>query len=172
MLISLLDKGRDGRYTPREIADLVQQLIAATNAANVDPLTRLDNELTNDIKGQAQAALTKVEMLRRPETAGVALNSIHDAAHRAMSHIGPVRHSDVALDAVGKAMIALFTALDTAYTVIDADEGTTYVMTQRRYFRLGLENLIREMDTAPPGPPDPPFGGRVGRCGDSVSVAA
>jgi hypothetical protein len=35
MLISLLDKGRDGRYTPREIADLVQQLIAATNAANV-----------------------------------------------------------------------------------------------------------------------------------------
>jgi len=147
ILISLLDKGRDGSYTAQEIAELVQQLIGATNAANVDLLTRLDNELTNDIKGQAQAALTKVEMLRRPETAGVALNSIHDAAHRAMSHIGTVRHSDVALDAVGKAMITLFTELDTAYTVIDADEGTTFVVLQRRYFRLGLENLIREMNT-------------------------
>ncbi|MEQ4303956.1 hypothetical protein ABNF97_21665 [Plantactinospora sp. B6F1] len=145
ILISAYEKGSDGRYTPAEINELIQEVIGAVNGAKADVLARLDSETTNELRGKAEAALTKAELLRVPWLAGPAINSMHDAAYSAKAHLGTVKDSDAALNDVGKAMIVLFTELNAAYLMVDADEGTNLAQAQRPYFRQGLEYLIREM---------------------------
>jgi hypothetical protein len=153
ILISAYEKGSDGRYTPAEINELIQQVIGAVNGAKTDVLARLDSETTNELRAKAEAALTKAELLRVPWLAGPAINSMHDAAYSAKAHLATVRDSDAALNDVGKAMIVLFTELNAAYLMVDADEGTNLAQAQRPYFRQGLEYLIREMT------PDCRYGG-------------
>ncbi|MEO3926096.1 hypothetical protein ABGB07_19830 [Micromonosporaceae bacterium B7E4] len=153
ILISAYEKGSDGRYTPAEINELIQQVIGAVNGAKTDVLARLDSETTNELRAKAEAALTKAELLRVPWLAGPAINSMHDAAYSAKAHLATVRVSDAALNDVGKAMIVLFTELNAAYLMVDADEGTNLAQAQRPYFRQGLEYLIREMT------PDCRYGG-------------
>ncbi|ROT32798.1 hypothetical protein EF879_06285 [Micromonospora sp. HM5-17] len=145
VLVSAFEKGRDGRYTPGEINELVQQVISAINGTKNDVLERLDSQITNELRGKAEAALTKAEMLRVPWLAGPAINSMHDAAYAAKAHLATVSESDAALNDVGKAMIVLFTELHTAYLTVDAEEGTNLARAQLPYFRQGLEYLIQEM---------------------------
>ncbi|GAA4162742.1 hypothetical protein GCM10022251_44330 [Phytohabitans flavus] len=144
LLMSAFDKGRDG-LTPTEAAALIQEIVGAVDGSKVDLLDRLDSQVTNELKGKAEAALTKVELLRVPWLAGAAINSMHDAAFAAKAHIATVSGNDAALDTVGRAMIALFTELNTAYVTVDADEGTNIAPGPRRYFRQGLEQLIQAM---------------------------
>ncbi|WP_433532513.1 hypothetical protein ACQPYA_11040 [Micromonospora sp. CA-263727] len=145
ILLAAAEMGRDGVYTPQEISQLIQQVIGAINGTKVDLLTRLDTQLTHEIQAKTEAAVTKVELLRVPWAAGPALNSTHDAAYAAKAHLRTVRENEIALDAVGRAMIVLFTQLEAAYLMVDADEGTNLAATQRPYFRQGLEYLIQEM---------------------------
>jgi len=145
LLMSAFDKGRDG-LSPAEAAALIQEIVGAVNGSKVDLLARLDSQITNELHGKAEAALTKVEMLRVPWLAGPAVNSMHDAAYSAKAHVATVRGNDAALDTVGRAMIALFTELNTAYVTIDADEGSNLAPLQRQYFRQGLESLIQAME--------------------------
>ncbi|BCJ49660.1 hypothetical protein Asp14428_11350 [Actinoplanes sp. NBRC 14428] len=143
--ISAYDKGSDGSYSVAEINELIQQVIGAVNGAKSDVLDRLDDQLTSELRGKAEAAVTKVELLRVPWLAGPAINSTHDAAYSAKAHLTTVAADDGALDAVGRAMIVLFAELNAAYLMVDADEGTNLAAGQRPYLRQGLEQLIREM---------------------------
>ncbi|MGW0506206.1 hypothetical protein [Micromonospora sp. NPDC003241] len=145
ILLAAAEMGQDGVYTPLEISRLIQQMIGAVNGAKVDLLTRLNSEVTNDIRARTEAAVTKVELLRVPWAAGPAINSTHDAAYVAKNHLRTVHEDDNALDAVGRAMIVLFTQLEAAYLMVDAEDGTNLAAAQRPYFRQGLEYLIQEM---------------------------
>ncbi|MDG4798583.1 hypothetical protein [Micromonospora sp. WMMD1082] len=145
ILLAAAEMGRDGVYTPQEINQLIQQVIGAVNGTRVDLLARLNSQLTHEIQAKTEAAVTKVELLQVPWAAGPALNSTHDAAYAAKVHLQTVRDDDDALDAVGRAMITLFTMLETAYLMVDADDGTNLAATQRPYFRQGLEYLIQAM---------------------------
>ncbi|MFI7081752.1 hypothetical protein ACIBO1_31125 [Micromonospora sp. NPDC049903] len=156
ILLAAAEMGQDGVYTPLEISRLIQQLIGAVNGAKVDLLTRLNSEVTNDIRARTEAAVTKVELLRVPWAAGPAINSTHDAAYVAKNHLRTVHEDDNALDAVGRAMIVLFTQLEAAYLMVDAEDGTNLAAAQRPYFRQGLEYLIQEMrrECPPQGNPN------------------
>jgi hypothetical protein len=143
--ISAYDKGRDGKYSVAEVNELVQQAIIAVNGAKSDVLIRLDRQLTSELRGKAEAAVTKVELLKVPWLAGPAIDSTHNAAYSAKAHITTVAGQDAELDAVGRAMIVLFAELNAAYIMVDAEEGTNAAAAQRPYLREGLEQLIREI---------------------------
>lgn len=140
----VFEMGQDG-LTPAEVNALIQELIGVVEGTKVDLLTRLNTQLTNEIRGSTEAAVNKVEMLKVPWLAGPAINSMHDAAYRAKAHLATVKDSDEALEAVGRAVITLFNLLNTAYVAVDADEGTNLAPGQRPHFRQALEYLIQEM---------------------------
>ncbi|MCA2217430.1 hypothetical protein [Jidongwangia harbinensis] len=145
VIVTAFDAGEDGIYTVAELNALVEQVIAVVNGSETDLLGRLNDELVNDIQASSESALAKVEMLRVPWLAGPAINGMHDAAYRAKRHLATVHESDLALDSVGRAVIALFNVLHTVLLVVDAEEGSRLAPGVRPPFREALEYLIQEM---------------------------
>jgi hypothetical protein len=147
ILIDVFNKGSDGSYSPAEIIEMVQNVVNAVNGVKGDVLTGLDGKVSAAIYSQMQAAITKVPNLKVPFLRGVAINSIHDAAYLAKGQVTQ-SYSDAAKDAIGRAMITLFTTLNTAYTQVDAEQIARGVPSNiaganRPYYRQGLEDLVR-----------------------------
>jgi len=151
ILVDAFKKGSDGGYSPAEIIEMVQSIIDAVNGVKGDVLTGLDGKVSAQIYSQLQAAITKVPNLKVPFLRGVAINSIHDAAYLAKGQVSQ-SYPDATKDSIGRAMITLFTTLNTAYIQVDAEQiargvPSNIAGTNRPYFRQGLEELINA--TAP-----------------------
>jgi hypothetical protein len=164
IIVTAFGMGDDGVLTPQELNALVGQVIGVIQGTKSDVITRLDDELTNEILGITEASLNKVELLRVPWLAGPAINGIGDAAFLAKAHLRTVRGADLALDAVGRAMIALFNELHAVYLVVDNDEGTNLAPGVLPPFREGLEYLVREMAPECTSHHDPRTGQRAYDC--------
>jgi hypothetical protein len=152
ILIDAFEKGTDGGYSPAEIADMVSKIVNAVNGVKADVLAGLDSKVSAAIYSQMQAAITKVPNLNVPWLRGPAIDSIHNAAYLAKSQVNQ-SYSDAARDAIGRAMMTLFTTLNTAYIQVDAEQAaqgrpSNIAATHRPYYRQGLADLVREMDPA------------------------
>jgi hypothetical protein len=140
VLIGLLNATADGSLSPAEIAQLVQATINAVNGVKGDVVSRLDAQLVNELRAKVQAATTSVHYLNHPVLASIYLGQVNQAAHSAKSHVDTVS-SDRDLDAVGRAMITLFSALE----VTEAKLGLLQPTTRFADYREGLQNLINKM---------------------------
>jgi hypothetical protein len=150
LLRSLLDKGGDGRITPDEIATLVLEAIGAISDVQVDLLARLDAQTVAELRAMTSTATTSVNYLRYPHTAAVYLGIVNPAAHQAKEDLGLVG-SDAAKDAVGRALITLYSAL----LVAEAKTGILNPTTRYADYRGALEELRRQVEphcaAVPPG---------------------
>lgn len=141
LLRSLLDKGGDGRLTPDEVASLVLEAIGAITDVQVDLLARLDAQAVADLRAKTATATTSVNYLRYPHTAATYLGIVNPAAHQAKEYLGVVG-SDAAKDAVGRAMITLYSAL----LVAEAKTGVLNPNTRYADYRGALEELRRQLE--------------------------
>ena len=164
VFINAMQAGEDRRLTAQEINALVAEIIDIVMGTKSDVVARLDAEINHEIQAVTEASLTKVQMLRVPWLADEAINGMHDAAYRAKNHLATVAGNDAALDAVGRAMIALFNELNAAYFVVDYNEGTQLARTQLPYFRQGLEYLVQELQPHCTPHYDPRTGNRAYDC--------
>jgi hypothetical protein len=147
ILVDAFTKGADGGYSPAEIIEMVQNLVNAVNGVKGDVLSGLSGKVEAQIYSQMEAAITKIPTLKVPFLRGVAINSIHDAAYLAKGQVTQ-DYADAPRDAIGRAMITLFTSLNTAYIQVDAEQiargvPSNLAGTNRPYFRQGLEDLVR-----------------------------
>lgn len=141
LLRSLLDKGADGRLTPDEVANLVLEAIGAITDVKVDLLARLDAQAVADLRAKTATATTSVNYLRYPHTAATYLGIVNPAAHQAKEYLGLVE-SDAAKDAVGRAMITLYSAL----LVAEAKTGILNPAVRYADYRAALEELRRQLE--------------------------
>jgi hypothetical protein len=141
LLRSLLDKGGDGRLTPDEVASLVLETIDAITDVKVDLLARLDAQAVADLRAKTATATTSVHYLRYPHTAATYLGIVNPAAHQAKEYLGLV-DSDAAKDAVGRALITLYSAL----LVAEAKTGILNPNTRYADYRAALEELRRQLE--------------------------
>ena len=139
VLIGLFDKMSDGSLSPTEIAELVQLTINAVNGVKVDVVARLDAQLVNELRAKVQFATTSVYYLNTPAFAGYYTVQVNLAAHQAKAHVDTVS-ADRDLDAVGRAMITL-------YSILEVGEARQGLLQPSRFadYRQGLENLIQKM---------------------------
>jgi hypothetical protein len=145
ILIDAFKKGVDG-YDPQEIIELIQSVVNAVNGVKTDVLSGLAGKVEAQIYSQMEAAITKIPTLKVPFLRGAAINSIHDAAYLAKGQVSQA-YPDATKDAIGRAMITLFTTLNSAYIQVDVEQIARGVPsdlagTNRPYFRQGLEQLI------------------------------
>ncbi|GAA4697732.1 hypothetical protein [Phytohabitans rumicis] len=141
LLRSLLDKGGDGRLSPDEVASLVLEAIGAITDVKVDLLARLDAQAVADLRAKTATATTSVNYLRYPHTAATYLGIVNPAAHQAKEYLALVE-SDAAKDAVGRAMITLYSAL----LVAEAKTGVLNPNTRYADYRAALEELRRQLE--------------------------
>lgn len=141
LLGSLLDKGGDGRLTPDEVASLVLETIDAITDVKVDLLARLDAQAVADLRAKTATATSSVHYLRYPHTAATYLGLVNPAAHQAKEYLGIV-DSDAAKDAVGRALITLYSAL----LVAEAKTGVLNQTTRYADYRGALEELRRRLE--------------------------
>jgi hypothetical protein len=139
VIVNLFDKLSDGRLSTEEIAQLVLQTINAVNGVKIDVVSRLDAQLVNDLKGEMQFATTSVHYLNTPY-AGLYTVRVNGAAHLAKAHVDTVS-ADRDLDAVGRAMMTL-------YTLLEIGEAKLGLLQPTRFadYRQGLENLVQKME--------------------------
>ncbi|MCW6007126.1 hypothetical protein K1W54_21460 [Micromonospora sp. CPCC 205371] len=141
LLRSLLDKGGDGRLTPDEVASLVLETIDAITDVKVDLLARLDAQAVADLRAKTATATSSVHYLRYPHTAATYLGIVNPAAHQAKEYLAIV-DSDAAKDAVGRALITLYSAL----LVAEAKTGVFNPTTRYADYRGALEELRRQLE--------------------------
>jgi hypothetical protein len=145
LLVDGYEKGRDGRYDPAEIADMLQKVIAAVNGVRDDVLTTLNGRVDAQIRAQVEAGVTKVPALRiGGAIKAAAVNDIHNAAYLARGQVSVPGYSDVSRDYLARSEIVLFTALIDAYISYGPASAAT-VAVQRSHYRQGLEAIQRDV---------------------------
>jgi hypothetical protein len=143
VLVSLFEKGMDGRYTPEEIAQLVREIIAVINGSAVDLGAYLESVQLADVRDNilyAQGFSRYMES--EPIFASLYANNVAKGATHAMSRLS-LDLSDEGYDAVGRAMITLFTTAEVANKATGA-----FGPKQVEIYKQGLNELIRKMDPA------------------------
>ncbi|GAA0912679.1 hypothetical protein [Virgisporangium aurantiacum] len=146
VLGALLVAAEDG-ITPGEILALVQLLKGAINGIKVDVVERLDAEVVATLEAKTQYAVSNVFFLEHPLPfyAAIYNNSVSEGAYLARSYLANnVITADGDLDAVGKAMMTLFTTYEVGLAKANAP------VAQRNQvfadYRQGLESLIAKMN--------------------------
>ncbi|MEJ3744163.1 hypothetical protein WEI85_12810 [Actinomycetes bacterium KLBMP 9797] len=150
VLKKIWEAGSDGRLDPAEIADFVMLIEQALTGVKTDVLAALDSKVSAQIRGKIDSAINAVYNLDAPPwLRGPAIDTIQNGAYEARAQLGAA-WDDHNRDVFGKAMITLFTALDGAFTRIDADNAaqgrpSNMAGNNKRQFRQGLEDLMRTM---------------------------
>ena len=145
VLGALLVAAEDG-ISPGEIIALVQLLRGAVDGVKVDVVDRLDSQVVVELRAKVDSTLAKTYLLDSPFPWDTSIfnNSTHDAAYLARRYVlDDVLTADKDVDAVGRAMMTLFTA----YEVGLAKAGVAKPARDRIFaeYRQGLERLIAKM---------------------------
>jgi hypothetical protein len=142
VLSSLLSKVEDGSISPSEVLALVQELKGAIKGVETDVIARLDSLVVRDVKNAAEAGFAKTEFLNNRITAATYANDAINGAVAAKSAIDVVS-SDHDLDAVGRALMTLYTMADVGFEKFGSNPQVR--ATRFRQYREGLQKLIDKM---------------------------
>jgi hypothetical protein len=146
VLRSALTVAEDGVITPAELVDLVLSLKGALAGVKTDVVARLDAQAVATLRAKTEYAVTNVFYLENPFPFYAALynSTVSDGAFLAQSYIsGNVVTADKDVDAVGRAMMTLFTAYDVGLEKVNApaaDRGRVLTV-----YHQALEGLIAKM---------------------------
>lgn len=144
LLRAALSAADDGVLTPEELINLVLVLKNGLAGVKTDVVARLDAQVVAELRAKMDFAATRTFYLDLPLYAPIYNSSVGEGASLAKSYIeGNVVTADKDVDAVGRAMMALFTAEDVGLEKVNAPAaGRDSVLAS---YHQALEGLIAKM---------------------------
>jgi len=144
VLRAALSAADDGVLSPAELVELVQVLKSALAGVQTDVVARLDAQAVAALKAKTLYAVTNVFFLNDPFHAAIYNSDVSNGAFLAQSYISEnVVTADKDVDAVGKAMMTLYTAYNVGLEKVNtsaADRGRVLTV-----YHGALEGLIAKM---------------------------
>ena len=144
VLGAVLNAAEDRVFTPGEILAIVNLLRGSLDGVKVDVVTRLNSELIADLKGLTNYAVINAPLLQDFFYARLYTNEVSKGAYRAKAILDDnVVTADKDVDAVGRALITLFTTFEVG--LAKTGQSAEFRNAVFNEYRKGLETLIAKM---------------------------